>query len=98
MSQNILDKIVLRKKEEVALAKQQVSVKQLENNPTFARIPYRFKDFLLAEHRAGIIAEFKKQSPSKGVINGNADVKAITQDDNEKTIHINTKLGFKDFL
>lgn len=25
-------------------------------------------------------------------------VKAITQDDNEKTIHINTKLGFKDYL
>lgn len=25
-------------------------------------------------------------------------VKAITQDDNEKTIHINTKLGFKDSL
>ena len=79
MSQNILDKIVLRKKEEVALAKQQVSVKDLENNPVFSRTPYRFKDFLLAKDRTGIIAEFKKQSPSKGVINGNADVKAITQ-------------------
>ena len=78
MSQNILDKIVLRKKEEVALAKQQLSVKDLENNPVFSRTPYRFKDFLLAENRTGIIAEFKKQSPSKGVINGNADVKTIT--------------------
>jgi len=80
---NILDKIVLRKKEEVAFAKQKVSVKELENNPTFERIPYRFKDFLLAEDRTGIIAEFKKQSPSKGVINGNADVKKITQAYNE---------------
>jgi indole-3-glycerol phosphate synthase len=79
MSQNILDKIVLRKKEEVAFAKQQVSIKELENNPTFGRTPYRFKDFLLADERTGIIAEFKKQSPSKGVINGNADVKIITQ-------------------
>lgn len=76
---NILDKIVLRKKEEVAAAKQQTSVKELENSPAFGRIPYRFKDFLLAEDRTGIIAEFKKQSPSKGVINGNADVKEITQ-------------------
>jgi len=79
MSQNILDKIVLRKQEEVALAKQLVSVQELENNPAFGRTPYCFKDFLLAEDRAGIIAEFKKQSPSKGVINGNANVKAITQ-------------------
>lgn len=79
MSQNILDKIVLRKKEEVALAKQQVSIKALENSATFSRTPYRFRDFLLADERTGIIAEFKKQSPSKGVINGEADVKAITQ-------------------
>jgi indole-3-glycerol phosphate synthase len=79
MSQNILDRIVLRKKEEVIAAKQQVSTKDLENNPTFGRTPYHFKDFLLADERTGIIAEFKKQSPSKGVINGNADVKTITQ-------------------
>lgn len=79
MSQNILDKIVLRKLEEVALAKQQVSVKELENHPNFGRTPHRFADFLLAPDRTGIIAEFKKQSPSKGVINGNADVKEITK-------------------
>ena len=79
MSQNILDKIVLRKLEEVAIAKQQVSVKELENHPNFGRTPHRFADFLLAPDRTGIIAEFKKQSPSKGVINGNADVKEITK-------------------
>ncbi len=79
MSQNILNKIVLRKQEEIILAKQQTSVKELENSPAFGRTPHRFKDFLLATDRTGIIAEFKKQSPSKGVINGNADVKEITQ-------------------
>ena len=76
---NILDKIVARKIQEVAFAKTQVSVKELENNLAFNRTPYVFKDFLLAQDRTGIIAEFKKQSPSKGVINGNADVKEITQ-------------------
>ncbi len=76
---NILDKIVLRKLEEVAFAKARVSIKALENNLVFGRKPYIFKEFLLDTERTGIIAEFKKQSPSKGVINGNADVKEITQ-------------------
>ncbi len=76
---NILDKIVLRKKEEVALAKQKISVAELEANPNFDRKPLVFKDFLLDESRTGIIAEFKRRSPSKGVINGTADVAEVTQ-------------------
>lgn len=76
---NILDQIVLRKKEEVALAKSQVSVKELEAYPLFNRQPLVFKDFLLDEQRTGIIAEFKRRSPSKGLINGMADVAAVTQ-------------------
>jgi indole-3-glycerol phosphate synthase len=78
-SGNILDKIVLRKRAEVALAKQQVSVKELETRPGFDRKPYVFRDFLLASDRKGIIAEFKRRSPSKGLINGTADVKTVTQ-------------------
>lgn len=76
---NILDKIVLRKREEVAQAKQKVSVKALENMPNFNRTPYVFKDFLLAENRTGIIAEFKRRSPSKGMINGTAQAETVTQ-------------------
>lgn len=75
---NILDKIVLRKKEEVALAKQHVSVKQLEAAQHFNRSPYSFKEFLLADDRTGIIAEFKRQSPSKGVINDKVTVADVT--------------------
>lgn len=75
---NILDKIVLRKKEEVALAKQNVSVKQLESALHFERNPYSFKEFLLASDRTGIIAEFKRQSPSKGVINDKVTVTDVT--------------------
>jgi indole-3-glycerol phosphate synthase len=76
---NILDKIVLRKREEVALAKQKVSIKELENQANFSRTPLVFKDFLLDETRTGIIAEFKRRSPSKGLINGTADVAMVTQ-------------------
>ena len=76
---NILDKIVIRKKEEVALAKQKVSIAELEANPNFSRKPLVFKDFLLDDKRTGIIAEFKRQSPSKGLINGTADVADVTQ-------------------
>lgn len=75
---NILDKIVLRKKEEVAAAKQVVSVKQLEAGLHFNRNPYSFKEFLLDEKRTGIIAEFKRRSPSKGVINDQVSVKEVT--------------------
>jgi len=75
----ILDKIVLRKKEEVALAKQLVSVKQLEAGLHFSRTPHVFKDFLLDEKRTGIIAEFKRRSPSKGIINDQVTVEEVTQ-------------------
>ncbi|RYD75751.1 MAG: indole-3-glycerol phosphate synthase TrpC [Sphingobacteriales bacterium] len=75
---NILDKIVLRKRQEVADAKALVSVKDLEQSMHFKRTPYSFKEFLLAENRTGIIAEFKRRSPSKGLINGNADVAEVT--------------------
>lgn len=76
---NILDKIVARKLEEVAVAKQKVSIAELEANLSFSRKPLIFKDFLLDENRTGIIAEFKRRSPSKGLINGTADVAAVTQ-------------------
>lgn len=75
----ILDKIVLRKKEEVALAKQMVSAKELEAGLHFGRTPHVFKDFLLDGNRTGIIAEFKRRSPSKGIINDQVKVEEVTQ-------------------
>jgi indole-3-glycerol phosphate synthase len=75
----ILDKIVARKKEEVAQAKEKVPVKVLEAEPFFERTAYSFRDFLLAPERSGIIAEFKRRSPSKGLINGTAVVEEVTK-------------------
>ena len=75
----VLGKIVTRKLEEVAAAKQKVSVAELEAHPNFNRKPLIFKDFLLDEKRTGIISEFKRRSPSKGLINGTSDVAEVTQ-------------------
>ncbi|MET4081231.1 indole-3-glycerol phosphate synthase [Pedobacter sp. UYP30] len=75
---SILDKIVARKKEELASAKQLVKIIDLEQSVHFHRTPLVFKKFLLAEDRSGIIAEFKRRSPSKGLINGIADVAEVT--------------------
>jgi indole-3-glycerol phosphate synthase len=95
---NILDKIVARKREEIALAKQQVSVAELEQSLHFNRQPYVFKDFLLAEDRSGIIAEFKRRSPSKGLINGNVEVEKVTQDYNSAGASALSVLTDSDFF
>jgi len=75
---NILDQIVLRKRVEVAYAKQQVPISELEKASHFRRDTYSFKDFLQAQDRTGIIAEFKRKSPSKGLINGVSSVAEVT--------------------
>ena len=75
---NILDKIIEHKKVEVALAKERVTLEELMQYDFFTRPVFSLKQFLLDDTRTGIIAEFKRQSPSKGIINGNADVAAVT--------------------
>jgi indole-3-glycerol phosphate synthase len=75
---NILDRIVIRKKEEVALAKANVPLKKLEQSRYFNRVPYSLTAFLLDPSKTGIIAEFKRSSPSKGLINGSANVAEVT--------------------
>jgi len=63
----ILDKIIERKKEEVAFAKSKISVTQLKKSEFFDRKTISLKESL--KNKNGIIAEFKRQSPSKGIIN-----------------------------
>lgn len=75
---NILDKIVARKKEEVKEAKQNQSIKDLESKAAFSRNTYSLKDFLTDPNKTGIIAEFKRKSPSKGIINNNVTVEEVT--------------------
>ncbi len=75
---NILDKIVINKKKEVQYAKDRTSYMKLEESDFFHRDCYSLKDFLLDPERTGIIAEFKRKSPSKGIINDKVSVKDVT--------------------
>lgn len=76
---NILDQIVARKKIEVEAAKAKTSYTKLEESEFFNRRPLSFREFLLDPNRSGIIAEFKRKSPSKGIINNQVKVKNVTQ-------------------
>lgn len=75
---NILDKIVAYKKTEVAERSAKKTIADLEREPFFLRDTFSLKQFLLDETKTGIIAEFKRKSPSKGIINGNAAVATVT--------------------
>ena len=76
---NILDKIIEHTKEEVARNKQLISQDRLMQEPYFNRPVFSLKQFLQDETKTGIIAEFKRRSPSKGIINNNADVVEVTK-------------------
>jgi len=76
---NILDEIILHKKQEVKSIQAISPVKSLKNG-MFFNAPARSLKNALLEHPdgCGIIAEFKRKSPSKGIINRTADVRQVT--------------------
>ena len=75
---NILTEIVAHKHIEVAARKQQRSVDELEQVSWFKRTPLSLAQFLQDPAKTGIIAEFKRRSPSKGLINGEVTVQDVT--------------------
>jgi indole-3-glycerol phosphate synthase len=76
---NILDKIVAHKHLEIAERSAKTPIGVLEQSPYFTRRTYSLRDSLLNPARTGIIAEFKRRSPSKGDINILADVATVTK-------------------
>ncbi|MFY7879388.1 MAG: indole-3-glycerol phosphate synthase TrpC [Lacibacter sp.] len=75
---NILDTIIAAKQIEVAERKKQRPLEQLLQAELFQRKTFSLKEFLIDQSRTGIIAEFKRRSPSKGIINDQADVVSVT--------------------
>lgn len=76
----ILDRIINQKRVEVAQHRGLISERALESCPLFNRRVNSAVAAIRAEHSTGIIAEFKRKSPSKGLINGIAEVSKTTQD------------------
>lgn len=75
---NILDTIIESKREEVIKKKTEKPVAELEQTVLYTRPVLSLKQFLLDDTRTGIIAEFKRKSPSKGIINDKVDVIEVT--------------------
>lgn len=75
----ILDTIIEYKRKEVALRKQLVQVSHLVTLVNqMPAVPSLYRH-LISDDKNGIIAEFKRQSPSKGIINKTADVSYVAK-------------------
>ena len=76
---NILEEIIQSKYGEVAKRKAITSIAELEKSPLFERETISLKQSLLDSQHYGIIAEFKRKSPSKGQFIGQLSVEEVTQ-------------------
>jgi indole-3-glycerol phosphate synthase len=72
---NILERIVIDKRVEVDLKKSAMPLDYLRKSPMIQRETYSLKKSL--QKRSGIIAEFKRRSPSKQVINQKSSVSEV---------------------
>jgi indole-3-glycerol phosphate synthase len=73
---NILDKINLHKKNEVAERKIHTPLEKLKQSAYYLRNCHSLKESII--EKTGIIAEFKRKSPSKGIINDKVSVETVT--------------------
>ncbi|MFN7331744.1 MAG: indole-3-glycerol-phosphate synthase TrpC, partial [Flavobacterium sp.] len=75
---NLLDTLVQSKKQEITYLKTHFSNRFFEEQPLFNSATRSLKKSIENSVTGGIIAEFKRQSPSKGVLHAHANVEAIT--------------------
>lgn len=75
----ILDKIIERKKIEVEKAKASVPFEELLNYPYFSVACLSLRESILDPEKTGIIAEYKRASPSKGEINSTSTLEDVVK-------------------
>jgi indole-3-glycerol phosphate synthase len=75
---DILDKIIADKKSEVLERRKRIPAGKLEQSPFFQRPTCSLRDELAGHPAGGIIAEFKRKSPSRGLMNEYADPVRVT--------------------
>ena len=93
----ILDTIIAKKRLEIEQAKATVASVDLEKIPLFERTCFSLVDSIRDKRRNGIIAEYKRASPSKGIINDHSSVKAVVggyQDAGVSAVSVLTDPGF----
>lgn len=77
---NILEKIVARKHVEVAESKNLRPISSLEKEPFFSRNTVSLSQALRSASFPKIISEFKRKSPSKGIINDKVLPEVVTRE------------------
>jgi len=75
---NILDKIIEFKAKEVAEKSSLVPTKLLERSIFFDSEVVSLRQYVTDPEKSGIIAEYKRKSPSKGLINGSAKPEKVS--------------------
>jgi len=70
----ILDKIIEQRKQDVSTLQYLNPISKLERSAFFERPVMSAKEYILSSEKSGIIAEHKRASPSKGIINNKANL------------------------
>lgn len=75
---DMLDRIIAHKHQEVAQRREMTPITALEQQPYFSRQGFSLGAYITNPTKTGIIAEYKRKSPSKGIINDTASVADVT--------------------
>lgn len=75
---NILAKITTHKRIEIAARKKLIPIQVLERSHLFNTPTLSMTKTLIHKESSGVIAEFKRKSPSKGIINPSANISEVT--------------------